>query len=194
MNRRCGTQELEPLELHGGERQGGNDGAVHGQRIKARHRVLLGSPARFHAVLHAAPGTCDLLLAPGARRCPGPERTQLSPSHDTALRTLAAQVQLANDTVFGLGSYVFSRSQSHANRVGTLIKAGMLVINDYASNSMCQSLPFGGIKESGFDRCVQRGAAWRLHALCPACYVLTMYGGDEVAHSAQQRHSQVWRH
>jgi acyl-CoA reductase-like NAD-dependent aldehyde dehydrogenase len=62
------------------------------------------------------------------------------------------QVRLANDTVFGLGSYVFSGSQAHANQVGGCIKSGMFVVNDYASNSMCQSLPFGGIKESGFDR------------------------------------------
>jgi acyl-CoA reductase-like NAD-dependent aldehyde dehydrogenase len=63
------------------------------------------------------------------------------------------QVRLANDCAFGLGSYCFSGSQSRANRIGQQIKSGMFVVNDYASNAMCQSLPFGGVKESGFDRC-----------------------------------------
>ena len=28
----------------------------------------------------------------------------------------------------------------------------MTSINDFATTYMCQSLPFGGVKESGFDR------------------------------------------
>ena len=28
----------------------------------------------------------------------------------------------------------------------------MLAINDFATTYMCQSLPFGGVKESGYDR------------------------------------------
>ena len=31
-------------------------------------------------------------------------------------------------------------------------QAGMTSINDFATTYMCQSLPFGGVKESGFDR------------------------------------------
>lgn len=63
---------------------------------------------------------------------------------------------MANDCAFGLGSYAFSRSQARAAAIGSQIQAGMFVVNDYASNAMCQSLPFGGVKESGFDRCVLR--------------------------------------
>lgn len=33
-----------------------------------------------------------------------------------------------------------------------LRQAGMTSINDFATTYMCQSLPFGGVKESGFDR------------------------------------------
>ena len=33
-----------------------------------------------------------------------------------------------------------------------LLQAGMTSINDFASTYMNQSLPFGGVKESGFDR------------------------------------------
>ncbi len=32
------------------------------------------------------------------------------------------------------------------------IQAGMTSINDFGSTYMCQSLPFGGVKDSGFDR------------------------------------------
>ena len=63
------------------------------------------------------------------------------------------QIELANNSAFGLGSYCFSRSQARAARIGRQIQSGMFVVNDYASNAMCQSLPFGGVKESGFDRC-----------------------------------------
>ncbi|KAK9916194.1 hypothetical protein WJX75_009917 [Coccomyxa subellipsoidea] len=61
-------------------------------------------------------------------------------------------VRLANDCPFGLGSAVFSRSQRRANAIGRLLEAGMTSINDFATTYMCQSLPFGGVKESGFDR------------------------------------------
>ena len=62
------------------------------------------------------------------------------------------QVELANDCAFGLGSACFAGSQARARKVGQEIQAGMFVANDFSSNAMCQSLPFGGIKESGFDR------------------------------------------
>jgi acyl-CoA reductase-like NAD-dependent aldehyde dehydrogenase len=32
------------------------------------------------------------------------------------------------------------------------MQAGMTSINDFATTYMCQSLPFGGVKHSGFDR------------------------------------------
>eukprot|EP00983_Pelagomonas_calceolata_P023587 742869-Pelagomonas_calceolata.AAC.4 len=32
------------------------------------------------------------------------------------------------------------------------LEAGMSTINDFATTYMCQSLPFGGVKHSGFDR------------------------------------------
>lgn len=68
------------------------------------------------------------------------------------LRGGGLQVELANDCAFGLGSACFAGSQARAQKVGQEIQAGMFVANDFSSNAMCQSLPFGGIKESGFDR------------------------------------------
>ncbi|CAK0772335.1 hypothetical protein CVIRNUC_003952 [Coccomyxa viridis] len=61
-------------------------------------------------------------------------------------------VSMANDCPFGLGSAVFSRSPAHARSIGTRLEAGMTSINDFATTYMCQSLPFGGVKDSGFDR------------------------------------------
>jgi acyl-CoA reductase-like NAD-dependent aldehyde dehydrogenase len=65
---------------------------------------------------------------------------------------LAVQVKLANDCAYGLGAYCFARRQERAEAIGRQLRSGMFVVNDYASNAMCQSLPFGGVKESGFDR------------------------------------------
>ena len=61
-------------------------------------------------------------------------------------------IEIANNCPFGLGSSVFSRNQDRANRIAARLEAGMSSINDFATTYMCQSLPFGGVKESGFDR------------------------------------------
>jgi len=61
-------------------------------------------------------------------------------------------VALANDCPFGLGSNVFSASQARSRAIAFRLEAGMSTINDFATTYMCQSLPFGGVKHSGFDR------------------------------------------
>jgi acyl-CoA reductase-like NAD-dependent aldehyde dehydrogenase len=61
-------------------------------------------------------------------------------------------VAMANDCAFGLGSSVFSRSPRRARAIAARLEAGMTSINDFAATYMAQSLPFGGVKESGFDR------------------------------------------
>lgn len=66
--------------------------------------------------------------------------------------TDAEAVALANDCPFGLGSTVFSGSKTRANAIAQQLQAGMTSINDFGSTYMCQSLPFGGVKDSGFDR------------------------------------------
>lgn len=57
-----------------------------------------------------------------------------------------------NDCPYGLGSSVFSLDVARARRVASRIRAGMSNINDFGINYLCQSMPFGGCKESGFDR------------------------------------------
>ncbi|GAQ84711.1 aldehyde dehydrogenase family 22 member A1 [Klebsormidium nitens] len=61
-------------------------------------------------------------------------------------------VELANDCRFGLGSSVFSGSKRRARAIASRIRAGMVSINDFNATYMCQSLPFGGVGDSGFDR------------------------------------------
>jgi succinate-semialdehyde dehydrogenase/glutarate-semialdehyde dehydrogenase len=59
-------------------------------------------------------------------------------------------VRLANDTPFGLGSYVFSNDPQQALRVADRIQAGMVYINIVGADS--PELPFGGVKRSGSGR------------------------------------------
>jgi len=59
-------------------------------------------------------------------------------------------IEQANCTNFGLGSCVFTRSLARAERVTSQLETGMTSINDFGMVPMVQSLPFGGVKHSGF--------------------------------------------
>ena len=59
-------------------------------------------------------------------------------------------VQLANDTPFGLGSYVYTTDSDQALRVADKIEAGMVFVNAVGAEGA--ELPFGGVKRSGFGR------------------------------------------
>lgn len=59
-------------------------------------------------------------------------------------------VELANDTPYGLGSYVFSSDPEQAQRVADQIEAGMVFVNVVDADGV--ELPFGGVKASGFGR------------------------------------------
>ena len=59
-------------------------------------------------------------------------------------------IELANDTTFGLGSYVFSSDRDQALRVADNLDTGMVYINGVGLDG--PELPFGGVKRSGFGR------------------------------------------
>ncbi len=59
-------------------------------------------------------------------------------------------IDLANDTPYGLGSYVFTTDTEQAQRVANAIQAGMVYVNGVAADGA--ELPFGGVKRSGFGR------------------------------------------
>jgi succinate-semialdehyde dehydrogenase / glutarate-semialdehyde dehydrogenase len=59
-------------------------------------------------------------------------------------------VKLANDTPFGLGSYVFTTDAAQAERVANQIDAGMVYVNLVGADGA--ELPFGGVKRSGSGR------------------------------------------
>jgi succinate-semialdehyde dehydrogenase / glutarate-semialdehyde dehydrogenase len=62
----------------------------------------------------------------------------------------AEAVALANDTPFGLGSYVMTDDPEQAERVADLLDVGMVFVNAVSDGG--PELPFGGTKRSGFGR------------------------------------------
>jgi succinate-semialdehyde dehydrogenase/glutarate-semialdehyde dehydrogenase len=59
-------------------------------------------------------------------------------------------VKVANDTPFGLGSYVMTTDSAQGERVADQIDAGMVYVNIVGADAA--ELPFGGTKRSGFGR------------------------------------------
>ena len=64
--------------------------------------------------------------------------------------TEAQAIHMANDTEFGLASYIYTESLSRAWRVGEALEYGMVGINEGIIST--EIAPFGGIKESGGGR------------------------------------------
>ncbi len=62
----------------------------------------------------------------------------------------ADAVRIANDTPYGLGSYVYTTDQEQALRVADGIEAGMVFVNVVLADGA--ELPFGGVKRSGTGR------------------------------------------
>ncbi|ALZ99020.1 NAD-dependent succinate-semialdehyde dehydrogenase [Corynebacterium glutamicum] len=68
----------------------------------------------------------------------------------TTFATEAEALELANDTEFGLASYLFTQNHSRIQRVSEQLEFGMVGINTGAISNA--AVPFGGIKQSGMGR------------------------------------------
>ena len=109
-----------------------DQGANARRRRRPRRQLLLDDrPHRHHAGQRRLPRG---VLRPGRLGVP-------SPSEEEA-------VELANDTPFGLGSYVMTNNPDQALRVADKIEAGMVFVNAVGAEGA--ELPFGGVKRSGF--------------------------------------------
>ncbi|MCC7462387.1 MAG: NAD-dependent succinate-semialdehyde dehydrogenase [Gammaproteobacteria bacterium] len=64
--------------------------------------------------------------------------------------TEAEAIRMANDTEFGLASYVFTRDLARSWRVAEALEYGIVGLNTGLIST--EVAPFGGIKESGFGR------------------------------------------
>ncbi len=59
-------------------------------------------------------------------------------------------VALANDTIYGLGAYIYTRDAAKAERVAHALESGMVSVN--GANYVRPENPFGGYKNSGLGR------------------------------------------
>lgn len=65
-------------------------------------------------------------------------------------KTEQEAIELANQTAYGLGSYVYTQNEEAASRISHALASGMVSIND--ANYVTPFNPFGGYKNSGFGR------------------------------------------
>lgn len=59
-------------------------------------------------------------------------------------------IALANQSVFGLGSAIFSADKARADRIARELQAGSVFVNALVKSD--PRLPFGGVKQSGYGR------------------------------------------
>ncbi len=65
-------------------------------------------------------------------------------------RTEQEVIERANNTIFGLASYIYTRELGRAVRVAEALDYGLVGINDAAGYT--HEIPFGGFKQSGLGR------------------------------------------
>jgi aldehyde dehydrogenase len=68
----------------------------------------------------------------------------------TTFKTEAEAIEIANDTLYGLGAGVWTRDAHQLYQVPRAIKAGRVWVNCY--HNYPAHAPFGGYKKSGFGR------------------------------------------
>jgi len=70
----------------------------------------------------------------------------------TRVRDIEAGLALANDSAYGLGGAVFTKSRRRGVELARRMRSGMTSVNSIMTFAMVPGLPFGGVGESGFGR------------------------------------------
>ncbi len=89
----------------------------------------------------------------------------------------AQAIQIANDTEYGLSSYVWTENIGRAHRVAAAIEAGMCFVNSQNVRDLRQ--PFGGTKASGTGR---EGGSWSHEVFCEPKNVAVSMGSHHIPH------------
>ncbi|GAC1666975.1 MAG: 5-carboxymethyl-2-hydroxymuconate semialdehyde dehydrogenase [Steroidobacteraceae bacterium] len=87
----------------------------------------------------------------------------------------ADAIAKANDSVYGLSSYVWSENLGRAHRVAASIEAGMCFVNSQNIRDLRQ--PFGGTKASGTGR---EGGTWSYEVFLEAKNVCVSLGSHHI--------------
>ena len=80
-------------------------------------------------------------------------------------------IRLANDSIFGLDAYVFSRDDKHADSIARRLEAGTVMINDVIAAYSAPEAPWGGVKQSGIGRV--HGGAMGLKEFCQVRHIMS---------------------
>ena len=75
--------------------------------------------------------------------------------------TIEEAIQIANDTPYGLGAYVFTESRESFTKIASELETGMVQMNNL--NYCIPESPFGGYKISGIGR---EHGKWGFHEFC----------------------------
>jgi len=90
-------------------------------------------------------------------------------------KTEEQAVSIANDTVYGLSSYLWTNNTGRVLRLAKAIEAGMTFVNSQNVRDLRQ--PFGGVKASGTGR---EGNHYSYEVFCEAKNVAVSYGSHAI--------------
>lgn len=79
-------------------------------------------------------------------------------------------IRLANDSIYGLDAYVFSKDSKHADSIARRLEAGSVMINDVLTAYLAPETPWGGVKQSGIGRV--HGGAVGLKEFCQVRHIM----------------------
>ncbi len=87
----------------------------------------------------------------------------------------ADAVQIANDTAYGLSSYLWTENVGRAHRVAAAVEAGMCFVNSQNVRDLRQA--FGGTKSSGVGR---EGGQWSYEVFCEPKNICVSLGSHHI--------------